>query len=452
MAISPTTTSLRPWSDLPPELLGHAIAHLPFPADRARFRAVCRRWRSAARSHIRQFPWLVLPDGSFCTAGARGEAYYFCTVPSVPDDATCVGSTGRWLALDRTNYAYPRSKVKLADMASSSRRDDTKHAHNYLLHDPFSGATVPLPEVDAIAGNVSEWFEIRKVLMMMRSSVPDEDIIAVVTNSIRCNIILCRPGKGACVLEHFRVFDVAFLGDCLYGITPDEDLFAFHLAEDGDGKPIVTRIKRVIKHHPLVDEEDFWSWVDEEDDDMGNDDNDGNGDGDQDVLSIDDDEEEELDDGDSDSFNGDGMISDGEEMARDEEVLGEARDYITTTRRLVKSQSGELLMVRRCVQEPPCSPSYTRKVEVFKADVTAGKWVLAADGGLAQDEAIFLSRFFSKSTPAYGDIKAGFIYSDDSNDVVNTRSWTRRPFRFPQVINMFTRERRTWIFPPELVV
>jgi hypothetical protein len=72
--ISPTASPSWSWSDLLPDLLGRVIADLPFPTDRARFRAVCRAWHSAAHQHMRrQLPWLVFPDGSFCTVGADGQ-------------------------------------------------------------------------------------------------------------------------------------------------------------------------------------------------------------------------------------------------------------------------------------------------------------------------------------------------------------------------------------------
>jgi hypothetical protein len=49
------------------------------------------------------------------------------------------------------------------------------------------------------------------------------------------------------MVPYLRLCDVAFHGDSrLYGITPGEDLVAFDLAEDKDGRPIVTKLERVI--------------------------------------------------------------------------------------------------------------------------------------------------------------------------------------------------------------
>jgi hypothetical protein len=61
-------------------------------------------------------------------------------------------------------------------------------------------------------------------------------------------------------------------------------------------------------------------------------------------------------------------------------------------------------------------------VEVFKAGIEAGKWVLVTTNALAQGEALFLSRSFCKCTRAFGDLKEGFIYFMDVNDVFDTRS------------------------------
>ncbi|KAL6658711.1 hypothetical protein ACP70R_002751 [Stipagrostis hirtigluma subsp. patula] len=432
---SPTSpASPSRWSDLLPELLGCVIALLTHPADHARFRAVCRAWHSAMRHHLRQqAPWIVFPDGSFGTVG--DGASYFGRLPGLPENVTCIGGTDDWLALDCTDDVLRRTS-RLDESYFHPRRD-VKHRHTYMLYNPFSGKTVPLPELDSIIGDVAETFEIRKVLM--RTNSPD-DVIAVMTSSWKYNIILCRPGKGKWVLPDFRVCDVAFLGDRLYGINPEEELIAFDLAEDDDGRPTVTKSRRVIRKPLAIGEDDQWSWMyndnSEEDDD--NDDTESSG---------------EESNQEEDSFNDDGEVSDGVDRIDDEEVAYEPKDMIVITRRLVKSRNnGELLMVRHHRQVSPFFDGYTRKVEILKADINAGKWVPITTNILAKGEALFLSRSVSKFTRVYGDIKEGFIYFIDIYDVFDTKSWSRRPFRLPRQWGKVDHKLLTWLFPPELVV
>jgi hypothetical protein len=85
-------------------------------------------------------------------------------------------------------------------------------------------------------------------------STPD-DLIAITGNVWKYPLIMCRPGKGAWAARafatpYFLIIDVVFLGGMLYAITMAEDLFAIHLAEDDDGKPIVTNVKHIIRHCP----------------------------------------------------------------------------------------------------------------------------------------------------------------------------------------------------------
>jgi hypothetical protein len=91
----------------------------------------------------------------------------------------------------------------------------------------------------------------------------------------------------------------------------------------------------------------------------------------------------------------------------------------------------------------------TLDVEIFKADMEAGNWVLVSE--LAQGQALFLSRSFSKSIRAYGDIKQGFIYSTDADDVFDTKSRDCSLIRFPiQWDGAADQILLTWLFPPEL--
>ncbi|CAO2186583.1 unnamed protein product [Urochloa humidicola] len=464
LSISPASSP--PWH-LQPEVLRRVIIHLPFPADRARFRAVCRAWRSAAGEHVRQLPWIVFPDASFCTiAGDDGDLVRH-RIPGLPENTTCLGAAADgWLALDCTDDVFRRTPLwdkfcyDKGTFVVHARRN-VRHAHAYMLHNPFSGETVPLPELDSIVGDVAETFEIRKVLM--RSTT--DDVIAVVTNNWNYNIILCRPGKGLTVLDYFRVIDVEFHGGWMYGITPEEDLLSFHLGEDNNGRPIVTRYKRVIKHPLADDKEDLLSWMDYDDDDSddsGYDDNDSDY---RELPSSSDDEdgsdydyvsgcdEEEVPDHEDDLY-ANGGVPESKEIVEDDEAPHDLKDYITTTRRLFKSRNGEeLLMLRHRTQVPPYTRAYTRKVEVFKADIEAGVWVPIITGDvLPEGEALFHSRSFCKSTRVYGDIKDGFIYTTDMDDVLDTRAGTCMRVKRPPQWRSADTSLLTWVFPPKLVV
>ncbi|CAO2186604.1 unnamed protein product [Urochloa humidicola] len=485
-----STTGSTGWAELPADLLGCVIARLPFPGDRAAICAACRAWRAAARRFVRhQPPWIVLPDCSVCTTGRDGA--FFDRIPGLPgENVTCLAAAAEgWLALDLTDDAFRRTPTWDLYCPGTGTfieaRHDVKHAHAYMLHNPFSGETVPLPELDAIVGHVAETFEIRKVLM--RSTTP-HDVIAVTTNNCNYNIILCRPGKGSLVLPDFRVIDVAFVGDTmLYGITTGEELLAFHLGEDDeDGKPNVTRIKRVIKN-PMAayySKHPSWRWpqiVDDSSDDDGDDRDDyNNGDGEysddeveiqhqqEDQAEFDHDHDDPEEEGDIRFINGDGMVSDNEEKELeddwDPEVPYDGKDETYTGRYLVRSSlSGgdELFLVRHQNESTLKGPSYTSKVDVFRADVSAGRWVFvtADDGGLGEGEALFPSRSFSKSTSTrvHGrDIEEGLVYYATSypDDAFDTRSGTIRnmAFRWPWQRKLASQRWLTWLFPPELVV
>lgn len=122
----------------------------------------------------------------------------------------------------------------------------------------------------------------------------------------------------------------------------------------------------------------------------------------------------------------DDMVSDNEVLdGYYEEVPYEPKDTIYMGRYLVKSRRGELLLPRHQHQIPPYSyTSYTRKVEILRADFSAsGKccWTaISPSDGLAKGEAIFLGRSYSKCTRAYGDIKDGFVYcAKELNDMLD---------------------------------
>uniref|UniRef100_A0ACD5ZSN8 Uncharacterized protein n=1 Tax=Avena sativa TaxID=4498 RepID=A0ACD5ZSN8_AVESA len=398
-----SSTSPR-WSELPQELLGLVLAGLPHPADRARFRLVCRSWYSAppppqlswidsvcrswysvsspkqqssiqsvcrlletpdSRSDVpwrciwrsifspRKRPWIVIPGGfflddialKFSECGPKPTA-------SFPENLRCVGSTDNWLALDFM---------------------DNEKRHTYFLHNPFSKEIVPLSKLDAVIGNASELFHIHKVLMR---STPD-DLVSVMTNNWNYPIILIQPKKGVWLPKpqttpFVSIIDVAFLGDILYGITKDEELFSLRIIFDVHNTPMVT-MERVI-----------WSNIDGAD--AANDENNGEG-GNNDEGEQDNNEVLSEDDTRLTWNTGDGKIDGG--------ITYEHGFMIF--RYLVES-CGNLLMVRR--QLNGVKLSY--RVEVFIANMSARRWIPMSSG--LGGQALFISKRFSKCSLKGSDL------------------------------------------------
>ncbi|XBJ13068.1 hypothetical protein VPH35_017483 [Triticum aestivum] len=448
--------TLRPshhqWADLLPELLGRIIAHLPRPDDRARFRAVCRPWHLAVRQHNRpQLLWIIYSDGTFVTFPDHGINHGL----SFPDDLTLVGVCHSWLVFYRIADWWRRS---------------------YLLYNPFTKSTVPLPGLDYAIDDTSYRFEVRKVIM---GSTKD-DIVAVTTNNCNYPIILCRPGKAGAwwpqrgEMPYASIFDVVFYKDNLCGITKSNDLVVMDIDQDDEGIPFVKDIKYVIMHPSGDDDNDDEEERDEEDEyrDDGevssNDeveynetstiDEDGeelddasivNDDSDDDKVTmnklankdnnfnIDDHEEvssnegeEDVDDEDYDDESGilgdsffEGMIpndSDYRVLDGTEYAHGEDLDGIMTSRHLFESND-KLLMVRRRKYVPFLSRPYNLKVEVLKADANAGVWIPHKDG---VPGAFFMSKHYSIHVPTYKEAGKKFIHHfvDEHNVGVDSRS------------------------------
>ncbi|XBI48396.1 hypothetical protein VPH35_112151 [Triticum aestivum] len=339
-----------PWSELPHDLLGLIVAGLPDPADRARFSSVCRSWRSVPCPYQRQLPW----------------------IDAVCQNLRCIGSTDSWLALDWTHG---------------------EERHAYFLHNPFSRETVPLPELDAVIGDVSEFFMIRKVLMR---STPDDPIVR---------------GKGALLpqpqMNGGVIIDVAFLGDKLWGITMDGELIWLPITfDDLDGIPMATSIEQVI-----------WSNIDNADAADDDEDEDGNNkcyvrDGQNNGEAEKDSDELLSDEGRAKRPNHimmlkarDGMVGHGIQVEVDSMIF----------RYLVES-CGKLLMVIR-----EANMRFTCKVEVFVVDFNAGAWVPISEGGLG-GQTLFISKLFSKSVLARGEVEPNAICFVDFGEVFCMKS------------------------------
>jgi hypothetical protein len=308
---------------------------------------------------------------------------------------------------------------------------------------------VPLTVLDYIV--VHETCKFRKFLMR---STPD-DFIAVVTD-VNYPLIVFRQGRGAWLpgpgeTRYKYIIDVAFLGDKLYAITRTEDLIALDLELDGNGIPIVTMVKRVIRQSPSHDDHNAWSTSEDDDDDN-----------DEEVEEDSDDEatsthegEGDDDDGDDDDDNDDdeeaskeGVISHNLSSSIEYTSDNETGEIIITSRHLIESL-GKLLLVRQHKQRTPTSPLFTRRVDVLEADIDTGRWVpLLVDNGLGGDRALFISTYFSKFVSApHGEVEADVIYSISTGEAFDFRSQTSRPSRFCK-----PSQGMTWLFHPEIVL
>ena len=223
-------SSILQWCALLPKFLSLLVANLPDPANCARCRAVHRPRNSAVRHHgpqARPLPWVALWD-SYVTTSYGGHMH------ELPKNAMTAGSTNDWLALG------------LGQKHTNDEQTEHYVVYNYVLHNPFSNRSLPLPELDAVI--VQDRSFIRKFLM--RSTV--DDFIAVITSNRKHPLIVFQQGKGVWSPEPWAapytyLIDIAFLGDKLYAITTAEDLIPLDLALDGDGRPMVTMGTRVIK-------------------------------------------------------------------------------------------------------------------------------------------------------------------------------------------------------------
>uniref|UniRef100_M8B3M1 KIB1-4 beta-propeller domain-containing protein n=1 Tax=Aegilops tauschii TaxID=37682 RepID=M8B3M1_AEGTA len=348
-------------------------------------------WRSLF-SPRRQHPWVVLPGGFFLEdLPSELSDVWPEPIASFPENLRCVGSTGSWLALDRT--------------AGEGR-------HAYFLHNPFSRATVPLPELDAVVGDVSELFTIRKVLMR---STPD-DLIVVMTNNRDLPIFSVQRGKGVLLpqletapVDLGTIVDIAFLGDKLYGLTMDSLVSLPITFDDVHDIPMATSIEQVI-----------WSDIDYAD-----------------VVGNNDDEDDNNTDDEGDKKNIGEVENGNDELLLSEEDKAEQRNHIKL---MLKARDGKVGPGFRCeadymifrylvesygklfmVIREADSVRFTYKVELLVLDVNAPAWLPVSGGGLG-GHTLFISKPFSKSVLARGEDSTSSTqfpaYADDTSRLI----------------------------------
>jgi hypothetical protein len=139
----------------------------------------------------------------------------------------------------------------------------------------------------------------------------------------------------------------------------------------------------------------------------------------------------------------------------DANLSHETRLRIFNVRHLVESR-GKLFMVK---QQLHClgnnyKDSFTQKVEVFEADISAGAWMPLV-GGLG-GQALFISSSLVKFVPACGEIEEDMVYFMDTDDVFSIRSQTNRADAqwncdYRKLMRSVV-DGQQWIFPPDLLV
>ncbi|KQK14494.1 hypothetical protein BRADI_1g16652v3 [Brachypodium distachyon] len=398
------------WSQLPQDILVLFVARLPFPGDRARFRAVCRCWRSAVRHHVPPSsssssfsPWVLRPDGYFFTPSDDGTWHRLPANSFFPDDGGTVGggSTDAWIALLRRNSA---------DCC-------------FLLQNPFSGATVRLPELDAVLGGDSTT-DVRKVVVRDDDGEQEELLVTVMTDNGNHPLVLCRPGARhywspePWEVPYLYIVDVAFLGDGkLYAITKAEDLVSLDLAYSDGGSPVVVNGACLIRQPLGYDDYDAWT-----DDDAVEPPHHDHEEAQVVVvaeqLEVDDDDHDEqqhaeepvTDDDDDD----DDVTREGLDYAYDE--LG---DLIITVRYLVAEPRSEKLFVLLLKLHP--------EGRGLEADVGAGSWLPVTSAARLGGQTLFISKRFSKFAPSDGSgdqVQDGCVYFVDTGEVFDVGSQT----------------------------
>ncbi|XBI22832.1 hypothetical protein VPH35_063802 [Triticum aestivum] len=347
---------------------------------------------------------------------------------------------------------------------------DAAKKYTCLLHNPFTRTTVPIPELDTIIEDVTECSMVTKVLVL---SGPD-DVVALMTND-RWNypIILARAGKGVWFPKaqntfFVRIIDIVFLGGKLYGITKAEDLYLLDVCFDDDGAPMVSTAQCIIGHPASEFDEASDEDGDEDDEETSDDEEDevhqGIADVDEqyEVLEgiADVDEEDEVLEGIADVDEDDGLPEHFDYF--DDGCVFHDFDYaddgdgteIRIIRYFVES-CGKLFMVKQEAQYLGYKLDFTRKVEVFEADIIARAWVPVV-GGLG-GHALLLSNPISKFIPACGEIEEDAVYFKDTVNVFSMRSQTNSEaqWNYDNLMALMLcsdLEQPTWIFPPVLVV
>ncbi|KAM0838044.1 hypothetical protein ACQ4PT_061235 [Festuca glaucescens] len=214
------------WSALPTDLGDTILRGLQHHADRVRFGAVCREWRSCARRNAApsQFPWLALPDRTFY---------------SLPDSAF----QPLPLHLER-HRQLPHAQSSCGEWLVFERMDGT-----YTLVNPFSvSTTMVLPRLPTEPPHaIGDPPPFMKKLVVCSPNL----VAAVVGAGWR--LALCRPGAASwVVVAHGQLTslqDMIWHRGKLYALRDTRcRLLCVSVGEERDtGEPNVSRVDILVE-------------------------------------------------------------------------------------------------------------------------------------------------------------------------------------------------------------
>uniref|UniRef100_A0A0E0LH10 KIB1-4 beta-propeller domain-containing protein n=1 Tax=Oryza punctata TaxID=4537 RepID=A0A0E0LH10_ORYPU len=224
-----------PWPDLQPELAGMVFCRLLSYGDRLRFRAVCRRWRLAARQQHPlppALPWLNLDRITYQSL-PDGEVHRIPVPDELPAGTVCRGSFDGWLLYDRSEQLEcflrnPISKAKI-DLPyhwhchEAILPDDEEGRHTMCFHESAVRRIVVCSPDLVVAAHVYLGLLFHRPSMHSTWSLADSP-------STACNITLYR-GK-------------------LYSISIYGELFVHEFSHHGHGDHVSSRFEIVIDTTP----------------------------------------------------------------------------------------------------------------------------------------------------------------------------------------------------------